>query len=134
MLNSILLETTAPASGVGVMNIVMLGFVFVLFIGMMIFSSRSNKKRKKKVEDMISALKVGDNIKTIGGFIGTIVELSADGAFIIETGSNSMKSYMKIDKSAIYASDTATSATTEGAQAAAAATEYDEVVSEDEAE
>ena len=131
MLNSILLDTTA-ATGAGWTQYIMLGVLLLFFVGMMVFSSRSNKKRKKKVEDMISALKVGDNIKTIGGFIGTIVELSADGAFIIETGSNSMKSYLKIDKSAIYASDTANSATVEGEQAAAKVEEYDEVVGEDD--
>ena len=132
MFNSILLETTT-ATGGGWTQYLMLGGLLLFFIGMMVFSSRSNKKRKQKVEEMISSLKVGDNIKTIGGFIGSIVEISADGAFVIETGSNSMKSYLKIDKSAIYASGASAAANVD-ADTATATSEYDEVVSEDDAE
>ncbi|MEG2117438.1 MAG: preprotein translocase subunit YajC [Clostridia bacterium] len=127
MLN-LLLEDAAPQSA-GWTSYLMLGVLVLFFVGMMIFSSRGQKKRQKKVADMIDALKVGDKIKTIGGFIGTIIEIGEDNSFIIETGSATMKSYMKIDKSAIYAStDTATASS--GAKPKTE--EYNETVKEDE--
>lgn len=113
---------------------IFLGILVVFFIGMMIFSSRSQKKRQQKVQDMINALKVGDSVKTIGGFIGTIVEVCDDNAFVIETGSSTKKSYMKIDKSAIYASADTASAKAEDTTKPAEKQVYDEVVKEDEEE
>ncbi len=96
---------------------IMLGVLVIFFIGMMMFSSRSQKKRKAKVEEMIIALGVGDQIKTIGGFIGEIVEVCSDNAFVIKTGVNDKFSYMKIDKSAIYAAgEGANQKTTEDAE------------------
>jgi len=81
---------------------------------------------------MINNLRVGDKIKTIGGFIGTIIEVCEDGAFIIETGSATKKSYMKVDKSAIYAS--ADSANASSNTAAAPKEEvYNETVVDDTA-
>ncbi|MEG1805178.1 MAG: preprotein translocase subunit YajC [Clostridia bacterium] len=127
MLN-LLLEDAAPQSA-GWTSYLMLGVLVLFFVGMMIFSSRGQKKRQKKVADMIDALKVGDKIKTIGGFIGTIIEIGEDNSFIIETGSATMKSYMKIDKSAIYAS-TDTAAASSGAKPKNE--EYNETVKEDE--
>ncbi len=113
---------------------IFLGILVVFFIGMMIFSSRSQKKRQKKVQDMIDALKVGDKVKTIGGFIGTIIEVCEDNAFIIETGSTTKKSYMKIDKSAIYASTDTASAKAEDTTKPADKQVYDEVVTEEDNE
>ena len=101
--------------------------LMVLFIGMMIFSSRSQKKRQEKVQNMIDSLKKGDKIQTIGGFIGVIVEVCDDNAFIIETGSATMKSYLKIDKSAIYASAEAENATADAPKEEV----YNEVVEEE---
>lgn len=125
---NLLLEDTA-STGAGWTSYLMLGVLVLFFVGMMIFSSRGQKKRQKKVQDMINALQVGDKIKTIGGFIGTIIEVCDDNAFIIETGSAEMKSYMKIDKSAIYAS-TETNPNSDGAQKAKSS-EYNETVQDD---
>lgn len=136
MLNnvSLLLEDAAAPAGNGWSQYVLLGVLVVFFVGMMIFSSRSQKKRQKKVKDMIDALKVGDKIKTIGGFIGTIVEVCDDNAFIIETGSKEFKSFMKIDKSAIYASGEGSQQATEKAASTTAQPkeEYDEVVKDED--
>ncbi|MBR1971034.1 MAG: preprotein translocase subunit YajC [Clostridia bacterium] len=125
MLNNLLLMAEAQTD---ITQLIFPVVLIVLFIGMMIFSSRSQKKRQEKVQNMIDSLKKGDKIKTIGGFIGIIVEVCDDNAFIIETGSSTMKSYMKIDKSAIYAS-----AEAESAKADAPKEEvYDETVKEEE--
>ena len=49
--------------------------VFVLMYFLMI---RPEKKRKKKEQDMLSALKRGDRICTIGGIYGTIADIKDD--------------------------------------------------------
>lgn len=78
----------------------------VLLVGMYVMMSISQKKRQKKMNEMINQLQPGNKIKTIGGIFGTIVEsIDEDNAFVIETGSEANKSYLKIDKSAVYASD-----------------------------
>ncbi len=78
----------------------------VLLVGMYVMMSISQKKRQKKMNEMINQLQPGNKIKTIGGIFGTIVEsIDEDNAFVIETGSGANKSYLKIDKSAVYASD-----------------------------
>jgi len=46
--------------------------VFVLFI---LFSSSSQRKERKKREQMLSAIKKGDKVQTIGGILGTIMEV-----------------------------------------------------------
>lgn len=44
-----------------------------LFLGLMMFmTSRQNKKEKKRVDDMRSALKRGDKVVTVGGQLGTV--------------------------------------------------------------
>lgn len=55
-----------------------MGFLLVmvgLFAVMMIFSSRSQAKEKKKRQAMLSALKKGDKVETVGGIIGAVVEV-----------------------------------------------------------
>lgn len=125
----LLLADETPSQGGGWQSYILLGVLVVFFIGMMIFSSRSQKKRQQKVQDMINNLRVGDKVKTIGGIIGVIVEVCPDGAFVIETGSATKKSFMKFDKSAIYASaDSSNQAATNEPKAEV----YDETVSDDE--
>lgn len=51
---------------------------------------RPERNRKKKAEEMRNALKVGDEITTIGGLIGTIVELT-DNTVVIETSEDRVR-------------------------------------------
>lgn len=97
------LEAGAAPSAGGWTQYLFIGVLLVFMIGMMFFSQRRQKKQKEKVEKMINALTPGNKVKTIGGIMGTIVEKTHDGMFVIETGSNDYKSYIKFDKSAIYA-------------------------------
>jgi preprotein translocase, YajC subunit len=54
---------------------VILGAFFVLMIVMTIIPQR---KQKKKMQEMMSSLAVGDKIMTIGGFVGVIIEINAE--------------------------------------------------------
>ena len=56
------------------MNLPMV-LMFVVFYFLLI---RPQRKKDKKVKDMLAALKVGDRICTIGGIYGTIISIKDD--------------------------------------------------------
>lgn len=60
---------------------------------------RPQKKRDKQTRDMIDAIKVGDDILTIGGIRGTVARIKDD-RFFIET-SKQDKTVIEIEKWAI---------------------------------
>ena len=80
-----------------------MGLLVVAIIGLFVWSSYSNKKKQKEAINVIKALKVGDRVKTIGGICGFVAEINdAENTFVLETGSDSNKSFVKFDKGAIY--------------------------------
>ena len=52
--------------------------LIVVFVGMILMTVIPQRKQKKKMQEMMSSMAVGDKIMTIGGFIGTIVEINSD--------------------------------------------------------
>ena len=66
-----------PAAGIGEMIGMFLPLIlmFVVFYFMLI---RPQKKKDKKVKEMLAALKPGDRICTIGGIYGTITGIKDD--------------------------------------------------------
>ena len=79
-------ETTSPVGG-GMSTIIMLVVMVAIFYFMMI---RPENKRKKEAEAMRSALKVGDKVTTIGGIMGTVVDVKDD-KFVIETSADRVR-------------------------------------------
>ena len=81
--------------------------VAVVMIGlMMFFNNRSQKKRQKEMEETLAAIKPGTKIKTIGGICGVVVEVNnEENTFVLETGTETQKSYIKFDKVAVYQTD-----------------------------
>ncbi len=66
-------------------------FIYVLiFVAAYFLFIRPERKRKKQQQQMRDSLKVGDVITTIGGIIGTIVELTDD-AIVIETSEDRVR-------------------------------------------
>lgn len=52
--------------------------MFILVAGlviMIVFSMSSQRREKKKREQMLSSLKKGDKVQTIGGILGTTIEV-----------------------------------------------------------
>lgn len=77
--------------------------LLVVIVGMFIWSSISNKKKQKEAQDMVSSLKVGDRVKTIGGVCGFVAEIDdKENTFVLRTGMNGKESFVKFDKGAIY--------------------------------
>ena len=72
--------------------------VGVMLIVMLVLPMFTNKKKQKEINDMFDSLKVGDEIMTIGGVMGTVVELktheSGEKLMVIATGEGENKTLM----------------------------------------
>lgn len=71
--------------------------MFVIFWFILI---RPQKKKEKELKNMLAALKVGDEVATIGGIHGKIFRIKDD-LFVLETGTGTNKSYVTVDRSAV---------------------------------
>ncbi len=103
----------APAGGGG--TIIMLVVMVAVFYFMLI---RPENKRKKEAEQMRSSVKVGDEITTIGGIVGTVVHVKDD-KFVLETSADQVR--IEFNKWAISTNETAAAAAKEEAKKAAEA-------------
>ena len=73
---------TDPAA-MGPMAMVMQFFPFVLIIVVFyFFLIRPQKKKEKQTQEMLNAIKVGDDVLTIGGIYGTVTRIKDDKLFI----------------------------------------------------
>ena len=63
------------AGGSGMTSILMIVVMLAIFYFLLI---RPQRKKDKKVKDMLAALKVSDRVCTIGGIYGTVVALKDD--------------------------------------------------------
>lgn len=73
------------------MPLIMLGLMFVVMYFLMI---RPQKKKQKEEQKMRDSVRVGDEITTIGGICGRIVNIKED-EFVIETGADRNKMVIK---------------------------------------
>jgi preprotein translocase subunit YajC len=64
--------------------------LIVIFVVLIIVP---NRRREKKFKDMLSNVKVGDRVKTIGGIYGKVIQLKED-LITIETGPDKAKLLM----------------------------------------
>ena len=95
--------TTTDATAGGLMSpVIMMVLMLALMYFMMI---RPENKRKKEAEQMRAALKSGDNVTTIGGVTGTVVDVKED-KFVLETGADRVR--IEFAKWAISSNETAT--------------------------
>ena len=68
----------------------MILILFVFFLIMYFIMIRPEKKKQKKIEAMRNALTVGDEIVTIGGIMGVVVNVTEDN-ITIETGEDKVR-------------------------------------------
>ena len=100
---------TAPAAGMS-SSIIMMIAMIAIFYFMLI---RPENKRKKEAEQMRSTVKKGDKIVTIGGIVGTVVDVK-ENRIVIETSADQVR--MELAKWAISTNDTAEAAAKEKAK------------------
>ena len=87
MLN-FLTATTDPGAGASLLSMLI---TFLPMIAIFYFLLvRPENKRKKEAEAMRSALKKGHKITTIGGIVGTVVDIKED-KIVIETGADQVR-------------------------------------------
>ena len=71
-------------------NLQMILILVVFFLIMYFIMIRPEKKKQKKIEAMRNALTVGDEIVTIGGIMGVVVNVTED-SITIETGEDKVR-------------------------------------------
>ena len=108
MLHFLDAATTGATPEVGGMGLITSLLPLVLIIGVFYFMMiRPENKRKKEAEEMRTALKVGDEITTIGGIVGKVVNVKDD-KIVIETSADQVR--MELTKWAISTNETAAAA------------------------
>ena len=85
-------------------TVIMLVLMVAVFYFMLI---RPENKRKKEAEQMRGAIQTGDKITTIGGIIGTVVNVKED-KIVIETSADQVR--MELAKWAVSTNETAAEA------------------------
>ena len=94
--------TTTQAGGMT--SLIMIVAMIAVFYFLMI---RPENKRKKEAEQMRSAVKNGAQVTTIGGIIGTVVDVKGD-KFVMETSADQVR--IELAKWAISSNETAAEA------------------------
>ena len=104
MFGNLLESATGTSSGGnGTVTIIMWVVLGALLIGFFVWNTISNKKKQKKTEDMLSAIKPGDKVKTIGGICGYAYEINeAENTITLKVGPEGKECYIKFDRGAIY--------------------------------
>ena len=88
------------------MLLIMVGVFYFMLI-------RPENKRKKEAEQLRSNIKNGDKITTIGGVMGTVVDVKGD-SFVVETSADQVR--IEFAKWALSTNDTAAEAAKEAAK------------------
>lgn len=67
-------QPAPPTAGIGSMlfPLVLVGFVFYLLV------FRPQKREREKIKQMVDSLKKNDRVMTIGGVLGTVVQIKGD--------------------------------------------------------
>lgn len=89
--------------------------IIAMFALMYFLMIRPENKRKKEAQNMRDSLAVGDEITTIGGITGKVVDVKED-KFVIETGADQVR--IEFAKWALSTNDTAAAAAQEEARKA----------------
>ena len=104
-----ILTSTTATTGMG-STLIMMVLMIAIFYFMLI---RPENKRKKEAEQTRNSVKNGDQITTIGGIVGTVVNVKDD-KIVIETSADQVR--VELMKWAISSNDTAAAAAREEAK------------------
>ena len=96
MMNYLTVPAGAELGSTIVMMLVMLAVFYFMLI-------RPENKRKKEAENMRSSIRTGDSITTIGGIIGTVVDVK-ESKIVIETSADRVR--VELAKWAVSSNET----------------------------
>ena len=100
MVNFLTTTDAAAAGGLG-STVIMMVAMLAIFYFMLI---RPENKRKKEAEEMRSSVRKGDKITTIGGVVGTVVDVKENN-IVVETSADQVR--IEFAKWAISSNETA---------------------------
>ena len=103
----------APAGGADMMSTIIMMVVMVAVFYFMLI--RPENKRKKEADEMRASVRVGDEIITIGGICGKIVDVK-ENKIVIETGADRVR--IEFVKDAVSTNETANARAAEEAKKA----------------
>ena len=101
--------TSTGAAG-SMTSVLMIAVMFGLLYFLMI---RPERKKKKEADQMRDALKVGDEVTTIGGIVGEVCHIKDDNV-VIEVGADRVR--LEFKKWAISSNDSAAAAAKKAAE------------------
>lgn len=96
MFFNLLSGDAAATGGLGGMSSIL--FLVIIFVVFYFFFIRPENKRKKKLTEMRNNITIGDEIVTIGGIMGKVVQVTED-TITFETGEDRVR--MQVTKWAI---------------------------------
>lgn len=91
--NSLLAQANAQAAGGGLLSL-MLPLIIVLVM-MYFMSIRPQKKREQELRNQLDAMKVGDEVVTIGGIVGRVFNIQQDEVTIATSVQNTLMTFRK---------------------------------------
>ena len=94
--NFLTADASTAAGGLGGMSSIL--FLVIIFVVFYFFLIRPENKRKKKLTEMRNNISIGDEIVTIGGIMGKVVQVTED-TITFETGEDRVR--MQVTKWAI---------------------------------
>ena len=78
----------------------MLPMILIMIAAFYFLMIRPNRKRDKQQKELLAAIKVSDEVVSIGGINGKVVRIKDD-TFLLETGIGTQKSFVQIERHAI---------------------------------
>lgn len=106
MLNFLIATANGDGDGNGWMTWLLIGLLVVGVLAMVVFPMFNKNKKQKEADEGRKFLRPGDKIKTVGGIVGTIVQINnvsdTEKELVIETGINETKTTMTLDINALY--------------------------------
>ena len=81
----LLSSDTAAAGGIGIGFTLV--YIVVIVVIMYFLAIRPQKKEKKKMQELMASIAVGDSVLTSSGFYGVIIDMTDD-TVIVEFGNN----------------------------------------------
>ena len=87
--------------GGGAINIIFIGLIFVIFY---FFLIRPQQKKQKEREKLLSSVKKGDKIVTVGGLHGTVVGLE-DKQILVQVADNVKLKFEKTSVSTVLSTE-----------------------------
>lgn len=85
----------ASAQGGGIAGLLMMLSPLLILVVMWFLMIRPQRKQEKKLKEQRENMKVGDNIVTIGGIVGRIVNIKDNDVTITTSVANTMMTFRK---------------------------------------